>query len=57
MRVVLDTDVVTSALLWDGTPEHLIEAAGAGKRDPEIEQMIVDEVRVARAERRKRNAT
>lgn len=30
LRVVLDTNVVTSALLWGGTPEQLIEAAGAG---------------------------
>ena len=28
MRVVLDTNVVTSALLWGGTPERLIELAG-----------------------------
>ena len=27
MRVVLDTNVVTSALLWGGTPERLIQAA------------------------------
>lgn len=31
MRVVLDTNVVVSALLWAGTPERLIEAAGEGK--------------------------
>lgn len=30
MRVVLDTNVVASALLWGGTPERLIEAAGEG---------------------------
>ena len=30
MRAVLDTNVVASALLWDGTPERLIEAAGEG---------------------------
>ena len=30
MRVVLDTNVVVSALLWGGTPERLIEAAGDG---------------------------
>lgn len=28
MRVVLDTNVVASALLWGGTPERLIELAG-----------------------------
>ena len=30
MRVVLDTNVVVSALLWGGTPERLIELAGEG---------------------------
>ena len=30
MRVVLDTNVVVSALLWGGTPERLIELAGKG---------------------------
>ena len=30
MRAVLDTNVVASALLWGGTPERLIEAAGEG---------------------------
>lgn len=30
MRVVLDTNVVVSALIWGGTPERLIEAAGEG---------------------------
>ena len=31
MRVVLDTNVVASALLWGGTPERLIDAAGEGR--------------------------
>lgn len=30
MRAVLDTNVVCSALLWDGVPERLIEFAGEG---------------------------
>ena len=30
MRVVLDTNVVASALLWGGTPERLIELADEG---------------------------
>jgi putative PIN family toxin of toxin-antitoxin system len=30
VRVVLDTNVVASALLWGGTPERLMEAAGEG---------------------------
>ncbi len=33
MRAVLDTNVVASALLWGGTPERLIEAAGEGTLD------------------------
>jgi putative PIN family toxin of toxin-antitoxin system len=31
VRVVLDTNVVASALLWGGTPERLIEAVGEGR--------------------------
>jgi putative PIN family toxin of toxin-antitoxin system len=30
VRLVLDTNVVLSALLWGGTPERLIELAGEG---------------------------
>lgn len=30
VRVVLDTNVVSSALLWGGNPERLIELAGEG---------------------------
>jgi hypothetical protein len=30
VRVVLDTNVVSSALLWGGTPERLIELVGEG---------------------------
>ena len=30
VRVVLDTNVVVSALLWGGTPERLIELVGEG---------------------------
>ena len=30
MRLVLDTNVVVSALLWGGTPYRLVEAAAAG---------------------------
>lgn len=33
MRVVLDTNVVVSALLWGGTPYRLIELASAGTID------------------------
>ena len=28
MRIVLDTNVVLSALLWRGTPHHLVAAIG-----------------------------
>jgi len=30
MRLVLDTNVVASGLLWDGPPAKLIDAAQAG---------------------------
>jgi putative PIN family toxin of toxin-antitoxin system len=30
MRLVLDTNVVASGLLWDGTPARIIDAAQAG---------------------------
>ena len=30
MRLVLDTNVVVSVLLWGGNPERLIAAAGEG---------------------------
>jgi uncharacterized protein len=33
VRVVLDTNVVVSALIWGGTPERLIELAGDGVLD------------------------
>ena len=33
MRVVLDTNIVVSALLWGGLPYRLIEAASAGTID------------------------
>ena len=31
MRLTLDTNVVASGLLWDGTPAQLIDAAQAGE--------------------------
>ena len=31
MRLVLDTNVIISALLWGGVPYQLIEAAAAGE--------------------------
>ncbi len=44
MRVVLDTNVVTSALLWDGTPEQLIEAAGAGSLELFTSEALIVEL-------------
>ena len=43
MRVVLDTNVVASALLWGGTPERLIEAAGEGTLDLFTSEALLSE--------------
>lgn len=43
MRVILDTNVVVSALLWGGTPERLIEAAGDGRIELFTSQELVAE--------------
>lgn len=42
MRVVLDTNVVASALLWGGTPERLIQAAA-----DEILELFASEALIA----------
>lgn len=44
MRVVLDTNVVASALLWGGTPERLIEAAGDGRLELATTEALVAEL-------------
>lgn len=44
MRVVLDTNVVASALLWGGTPERLIEAAGEGTLELFTSQALLAEL-------------
>ena len=44
MRVVLDTNVVTSALLWGGTPERLIEAAGEGSLELFASEALIAEL-------------
>lgn len=44
MRVVLDTNVVTSALLWGGTPERLIEAAGEGSLELFTSEALIAEL-------------
>ena len=43
MRVVLDTNVVASALLWGGTPERLIELAGEGSLELFTSQALLAE--------------
>jgi putative PIN family toxin of toxin-antitoxin system len=44
VRVVLDTNVVASALLWGGTPERLIELAGEGSLELFTSQALVAEL-------------
>ena len=44
MRVVPDTNVVTSALLWGGVPEQLIEAAGAGSLELFTSEALIAEL-------------
>ena len=44
MRAVLDTNVITSALLWGGTPERLIEAAGAGSLELFTSEALIAEL-------------
>ena len=44
MRVVLDTNVVASALLWGGTPERLIELAGEGSLELFTSQAFLAEL-------------
>ena len=44
MRVVLDTNVVASALLWGGTPERLIEFAGEGGLELFTSQGLIAEL-------------
>jgi len=44
VRVVLDTNVVASALLWGGTPERLIEFAGEGSLELFTSQALLAEL-------------
>ena len=44
MRVVLDTNVVASALLWGGTPERLIELAGEGRLECFTSEALLSEL-------------
>jgi putative PIN family toxin of toxin-antitoxin system len=47
VRVVLDTNVYISGLLWTGTPHRLIHAAEVGELAPATTPAIMDEVREA----------
>ena len=44
MRVVLDTNVVASALLWGGTPERLIDLAGEGSLECFTSEALLSEL-------------
>jgi putative PIN family toxin of toxin-antitoxin system len=44
VRVVLDTNVVASALLWGGTPERLIGAAGDGLLELVTSEALIAEL-------------
>jgi len=44
VRVVLDTNVVASALLWGGTPERLIELAGEGQLELVTSEALLAEL-------------
>ncbi len=45
MRVVLDTNIVVSALVWGGTPDRLIQAAIDGEIDLLTSPALMDELR------------
>ncbi len=45
MRLVLDTNVVVSALLWKGTPNKLIERASEGEVQLFTSRALLDELR------------
>lgn len=45
MRLVLDTNVLVSALLWPGTPTRLIELASEGEIQLYTSRVLVDELR------------
>lgn len=44
MRVVLDTNVVLSGLLWDGNPERLLDAAGNGSLELVTSEALIAEL-------------
>jgi len=45
VRVILDTNVVVSALIWGGTPYRLIEAAANGAITLYTSSILLDELR------------
>lgn len=45
MRLVLDTNVVVSALLWGGVPYKLLQAAVAGEAELYTSAVLLDELR------------
>lgn len=45
MRLVLDTNVVVSALLWGGTPYALLQSAAAGDIELCTSPALLDELR------------
>lgn len=44
MRLVLDTNILVSAFLWDGTPGKLIELAGEQEVELYTSQALLDEL-------------
>lgn len=49
MRLVLDTNVVISALVWGGVPYQLLQAAAAGTVDLYTSPVLLDELRAVLA--------
>ena len=45
MRLVLDTNVVVSAIVWGGVPFQLLQAAAAGTADLYTSPVLIDELR------------
>ena len=43
MRLVIDTNVLLSGLLWSGTPRLLFECVRSGKVDLLMSQVLMDE--------------
>lgn len=45
MRLVLDTNVVVSAIVWGGVPYQLLQAAAAGTVDLYTSPVLIEELR------------